>query len=278
MITKEYDDYSVLMSVYIKEKPDFLRLSIESMMSQTVPTNDFVLICDGPLTNELNQVIGELQEKYKKIINVVRFEENRGLGHALNVGVKTCKNDIIARMDSDDISRSYRCERELEVLCSNKDISIVGSNIEEFVDNPDIICSKRIVPENHEQIVTFSKMRNPFNHPSVMFRKEDVLKVGNYTDVRFMQDYYLWIDMLIAGFKGYNIQDSLVLMRAGNNLYKRRSGVLYIKIQINLFRKMLKAGYISNIQFFKFVLIRICSSLSPNWLRKFIFTNCLRSK
>lgn len=278
MITKEYDDYSVLMSVYIKEKPDFLRLSIESMMSQTVPTNDFVLICDGPLTNELNQVIGELQEKYKKIINVVRFEENRGLGHALNVGVKTCKNDIIARMDSDDISRSYRCERELEVLCSNKDISIVGSNIEEFVDNPDIICSKRIVPENYEQIVTFSKMRNPFNHPSVMFRKEDVLKVGNYTDVRFMQDYYLWIDMLIAGFKGYNIQDSLVLMRAGNNLYKRRSGVLYIKIQINLFRKMLKAGYISNIQFLKSVLIRIFSSLSPNWLRKFIFTNCLRSK
>lgn len=276
MVTNEYDSYSVLMSVYVKEKPEYLRASIESMMNQTVPTNDFVLVCDGPLNLELDAVIDEMQQKYGDVLHIVRFEKNGGLGHALQVGVKECRNDLIARMDSDDISRPYRCEKELQVLMEHPEISIVGGVIEEFSTTPDVIDAKRVVPETSEKIVEFSKNRNPFNHLSVMYRKKDVLKAGNYSDVRFMQDYYLWIDMLIAGMNGYNIQEPLVWMRADSNLFRRRSGKLYVEIQVNLFKKMRNAGYITYTEYLKSVVIRICSAYAPNWLRQFMFKKVLR--
>lgn len=269
-------DYSVLMSVYHKEKPDFLRQSMESIYNQTVPTNDFVLVCDGPLNDELDEIIEEMQKKYGDILHVVRLKKNNGLGYALQVGVKKCRNELIARMDSDDISRPYRCEKELEFLMEHSEISVVGSIIEEFSSTPNIINAKRLVPETSEEIIKFSKRRNPFNHPSVMYRKKDVLKAGNYSDVRYMQDYYLWIDMLTVGMKGYNIQEPLVWMRADNNLFKRRSGKLYVDIQINLFKKMLDAGYITYIEYLESVIIRVCSALAPNWLRKFMFKLVLR--
>ena len=246
------------------------------MMNQTMPTNDFVLVCDGPLTPELDATIAELQQKYGETIRTVRFEKNGGLGHALQVGVKECRNDLIARMDSDDISRPYRCEKELEVFATHPELSIVGSVIEEFSTTPEVIDAKRVVPETSDEIVAFSKKRNPFNHPSVMYRKKDVLKAGNYSDVRYMQDYYLWIDMLIAGMKGYNIQEPLVWMRADSNLFKRRSGKLYVEIQVNLLKKMYKAGYITYPQYLKFSAIRVCSASAPNWLRQFIFKKVLR--
>lgn len=276
MKKNDYENYSVLMSVYKKEKAEYLKTSIKSMMNQSVPTNDFVLICDGPLTQELNEVINDAQRQYGEKIRVVRFEKNGGLGHALQVGVKECKNAIIARMDSDDISNPYRCEKELEVLMNHPEISIVGSVIEEFSTTPDIVDAKRAVPETNDEIISFSKTRNPFNHPSVMYRKEAVLKAGNYSNVRYMQDYYLWIDMLIAGMKGYNIQESLVWMRADSNLFKRRSGKIYVQIQIELFKKMYDAGYITKVEYLKSVFIRVCSALAPNKIRQFMFKKILR--
>lgn len=269
-------NYSVLMSVYHREKPEYLKLSIESMYGQTVPTNDFVLVCDGPLTEELDIVISNYEEKYAESFHVVRLEKNGGLGHALQVGVGECKNDIIARMDSDDISRSERCEKELEVLENNPDISIVGTVIEEFSHSPEEVNAQRIVPETHEEIVQFAKKRNPFNHPSVMYRKRAVLEAGNYSDVRFMQDYYLWVDMLIKGYKGYNIQEPLVWMRADSNLFKRRSGKLYVQLQVNLFKKMREAGLISYAEYLMSCGIRVCSAMAPNWLRQFMFKKMLR--
>lgn len=276
MKKNDYENYSVLMSVYKKEKAEYLKTSIKSMMDQSVPTNDFVLICDGPLTPELNEVINDAQRQYGEKIRVVRFEKNGGLGHALQVGVKECKNSIIARMDSDDISKPYRCEKELEVLMNHPEISIVGSVIEEFSTTPDIVDAKRVVPETNDEIISFSKTRNPFNHPSVMYRKEAVLRAGNYSNVRYMQDYYLWIDMLIAGMKGYNIQESLVWMRADSKLFKRRSGKIYVQIQIELFKKMYDAGYITKVEYLKSVFIRVCSALAPNKLRQFMFKKILR--
>ena len=276
MAENKYQNYSVLMSVYFKERPEFLKTSIESMMNQTILTDDFVLMCDGPLTPELDAVINEMQTKYGNVLHVIRFKTNGGLGHALQVGVRSCKNELIARMDSDDISRPHRCEKELKILMTHPEISIVGSVIEEFSTTPDVIDAKRVVPETNESIVAFSKKRNPFNHPSVMYRKRDVLKAGNYTTVRYMQDYYLWIDMLIAGMKGYNIQEPLVLMRADSNLFRRRSGRLYVEIQINLFKKMRDVGFITYPQYLKSTAIRICSASAPNWMRQFMFKKILR--
>ena len=278
----ELPDYSVLMSVYENEKADYLRVAMNSMWNQTVPTNDLVLICDGPLTPELETVIEEMAAIHSDTLHVIRFEKNGGLGHALRVGVKECKNDIIARMDSDDISRPERCEKELFILSAHPEISIVGSVIEEFTEIepgssvPTAINAKRVVPEKPEDIITFAKKRSPFNHPSVMYRRQAVLNAGNYQDVRYMQDYYLWAHMLIAGAKGYNIQEPLVWMRADSNLFKRRSGKLYRDIQLDLFKFMRDQGFISSSQYIKSCILRVGSSMAPNWLREFMFKKLLR--
>lgn len=268
--------YSVLMSVYKNEEPEFLRISMESMFNQTIKTDDFVLICDGELTTELENIINKMESKYPKLLRVVRFNENKGLGKALQYGVKICKNNYIARMDSDDISLPNRCELQLEYLNLHKDISIVGSNVEEFIGSIENTVSNRVVPETNEEIIKFTKRRSPFNHPSVMYRKYDVIKSGNYSDVRNIQDYYLWVDMITSGCKGYNIQKNLVKMRTGEGLYKRRSGAKYLKIQLNLFNKMRKKNFISIIDYIISCSIRIISSLSPNWLRKIVYQKMLR--
>lgn len=276
MEAKKYENYSVLMSVYKKEKPEYLKMSMNSMWDQTVPTNDFVLMCDGPLTPELDDVIAEMKKAHGSALNIYRFKENGGLGRSLRVGVKKCKNDLIARMDSDDISRPYRCEKELAVFNSHPDVSVVGGIIEEFSTTPDHIDAIRAVPETNEEIIKFAKVRNPFNHPSAMYKRADVLKAGNYPKTRYIQDYYLWVDMLIAGMKGYNIQEPLVWMRADQNLFKRRGGKLYVQIQVNLFKKMRDAGFITEWQYLKSATIRVLSASSPVWLRRFVFEKVLR--
>lgn len=277
-------NYSVLMSVYKSEKAEYLRVAMNSMWNQTVPTNDFVLMCDGPLTEELDAVIEEMTIQHSDMLHVIRFEKNGGLGHALQIGVMECKNELIARMDSDDISRPERCEKELLIFSAHPEISICGSIIEEFTEidpgshTPTFINARRVVPETAEEIKEFCKQRNPFNHPSVMFKKADVLAAGNYQDVRYLQDYYLWTHMLIAGFKGYNIQEPLVWMRADSNLFKRRSGKLYRDIQLNLFKYMKDQGFISMRQYVKSCILRVGSSMAPNWLRQLIFQKVLRKR
>lgn len=269
--------YSVLMSVYNKENEEYLNKSMESMFNQTIKTDDFVLICDGPLTDKLDEVISNYKEKYPDVLNVVRLKESVKLGKALQIGVSYCKNDIIARMDSDDISRKDRCEKELEIL-RNNDISIVGTNIKEFSEDDKNIATYRIVPEKNEEIKKFSKKRNPFNHSTVMFRKKDVLDSENYRDLPYLQDYYLWIDMLSKGKKGYNIQEPLLKMRVSNEFYKRRSGKEYYKIQKDLFKYMKEIKYISNLQYINSIIIRYIFSIMPNNIRKTMFKVILRNR
>ena len=277
-----FNDYSVLMSVYRKEKAEYLRVAMNSMWNQTVPTNDFVLMCDGSLTPELDSVIDEMIAEHPDTLRVIRFPENHGLGYTLQIGVKECRNDIIARMDSDDISRPERCEKELAVLSAHPEISIVGSFIEEFIDIepdsyvPSSIKTRRIVPEKTDDIFTFAKRRNPFNHPSVMYRKADVIAAGNYQDMLYIEDYYLWIRMLLSGLNGYNIQESLVYVRTDNNTFRRRSGRKYRDIQLRLFKYMKDRGFISYSQYIRQCILRSGSSVAPNWLRMFMFKKFLR--
>ena len=274
--SKRTATYSVLMSVYIKEKKEYLEQAIRSIMTQTIPPDDFVIVCDGPLSPELDAIITELYNQNPDVVQILRLGKNQGLGNALNAGIKLCRNELIARMDSDDISRPYRCEKELEIFAQHPEISIVGSVIEEFSTSPDQVEAMRIVPEKNKDIIRFAKMRCPFNHPSVMFKKSDVVKAGNYATTRYVQDYYLWIRMLIAGYQGYNIQEPLVWMRVTDNLFKRRSGKLYLEIQINLFKYMMDNHFISYTQYLKAIAIRSCSSVAPNWIRKFAFRKMLR--
>lgn len=268
--------YSVLMSVYWKEKAEYLKKAIESIENQTVKTNDFVLVCDGELTEELNTVIKEKEKAMGSILNVIRLPENLGLGHALNIGISYCKNELIARMDSDDIAFNNRCEKQLEVFLEKTNVSICSGTVEEFSEDINVVDARRILPEMQKDILEFAKKRNPFNHPCVMYKKSAVEAAGSYQDFYLLEDYYLWIRMLMLGYEGYNIQIPILHMRAGSEMYKRRAGIKYAKSQMKLFSYMKNNNFISNSQFLKSSVLRCSSALSPNCLRKFVFENILR--
>lgn len=272
------NNYSVLMSVYYKENAQYLRRAMDSMWEQTIPTDDFVLVCDGPLTPELDRVIVEMEQQHGDILRVVRLEKNVGLGNALNAGIKKCKNELVARMDSDDISRPDRCEKQLAVFCEKAEVCVVSGVVEEFTASPDKINARRVLPEMQDQILSFARKRNPFNHPCVMYKKSAVEASGGYRDIYLLEDYYLWIRMLQKGFVGYNLQEPLLWMRAGSDMYKRRSGWRYAKSQKALCKYMKDSGFISEVQYIKSCMIRSGSSLAPNWLRKFMFEKVLRKK
>lgn len=271
-----YTNYSVLMSVYYKEKPDFLRQSMESILKQTVKTDDFVLVCDGPLNEGLDAVIAEMQSNFGEVLNVVRLEKNGGLGNALNEGMKHCKNELVARMDSDDISYPDRCEKQLALFNSRLEVSICSGIVEEFSELPEIVDARRVPPEHHEEILEFAKSRNPFNHPCVMYKRAAVEAVGSYQDFYLLEDYYLWIRMLLAGYEGYNIQEPLLHMRAGSEMYRRRAGWRYIKSQFKLFAFLYQCKYIGLLQCIKCCVIRLLSTIVPNTMREYIYNLFLR--
>lgn len=272
----KYRGYSVLMSVYHKEKPEYLKQAIESIQAQTFPTDDFVLVCDGPLNEGLDAVIAAKQQEMGDTLNVVRLAKNCGLGNALNEGIKHCKNELVARMDSDDIAYSNRCEKQINVFNTHPEVSICSGVVEEFTTDPAAVDTRRVLPETNAEIVEFAKKRNPFNHPCVMYKKTAVEAVGSYQDFYLLEDYYLWLRMLMAGYQGYNIQESLLHMRAGSDMYLRRAGWEYAKTQAKLFEYMKEQGFIGNGQYIKSCVTRSGSALAPNWLRKFMFEKVLR--
>lgn len=270
-----YPRYSVLMSVYYKEKPENLKAAMESVWSQTVPPTEFILVCDGPLGEGLDSIIKEMEETHS-VLRVVRFSKNGGLGNALNVGLKQCTNELVARMDSDDISRPDRCEKQIRIFEEHPELSIISGTVEEFSKSIDVIEARRELPESSEEIIKFSKKRNPFNHPCVMYKKSAVEAAGGYQDFYLLEDYYLWIRMLQNGAKGYNIREPLLWMRAGAAMYKRRSGWKYAKSQRNLFRYMRKQGYIGWRRYLLSATERTIVSIIPGGMREALFKKAVR--
>lgn len=276
MSVVEYRGYSVLMSVYHKEKPEYLKQAIESIQAQTYPTDDFVLVCDGPLNSELDAVITTKQQEMNGVLKVYRLDKNEGLGNALNAGINHCKNELVARMDSDDVAYPDRCEKQIDVFNTHPEVSICSGIVEEFTTDPEVVDARRVLPETNAKIMEFAKKRNPFNHPCVMYKKSAVEAVGSYKDFYLLEDYYLWLRMLMAGYQGYNIQEPLLHMRAGSDMYMRRAGWKYARTQARLFKFMKDSGFIGNGQYIKSCVIRSGSALAPNWLRKFMFEKVLR--
>ena len=272
----DYKGYSVLMSVYHKEKPEYLKQAIASIHAQTLPTDDFVLVCDGLWNDALDKVIAEKQQEMGMTLNVVRLAKNAGLGSALNEGIKHCKNELVARMDSDDIAYPNRCEKQMAVFNAHPEVSICSGIVEEFTTDPNTVDAKRVPPETNAEIVEFAKKRNPFNHPCVMYKKSAVEAVGSYQDFYLLEDYYLWLRMLMAGSQGYNIQEPLLHMRAGSDMYLRRAGWKYAKTLAGVFIFMKDLGFIGRGQYINSCVIRSGSALAPNWLRKFMFEKVLR--
>lgn len=268
-----YDNYSVLMSVYFKEKPEYLRESMESILRQTVKTNDFVLVCDGPLNDGLDAVIREMQEKFENALRVVRIEKNSGLGNALNVGLRYCENKLVARMDSDDISLPERCEKQLKAFAADSELSICSGKIEEFEGSTENIFGKRELPLKHEEITAFSKKRNPFNHPAVMFKKAAVLSAGSYSEkFPLFEDYYLWVRMLQNGERAINLRTTLVLMRTPRDMYLRRGGRKYARDMLRFHRWMLNEGWSSAKNYIFGALPHAVVCILPNIFRKLVYS------
>lgn len=270
------ENYSVLMSVYYKEKPEYLKEALQSMMNQTVRTNDFVLVCDGPLTPELDAVVMEFSEKIPGIFQIIRLPQNQGLGNALNIGLQNCQNELVARMDSDDISLPNRCELQLELFKKNPSLALTSGTIAEFNDKPEQFVSVRKLPLEDEDIRKFAKHRNPMNHVAVMFRKSAVMNAGNYQDMPLAEDYYLWVRMLCKGYQAQNTNELLVYVRIGNGMYSRRGGLAYAKKIYRLQKKFLEADFISLSDFIQNCIVRVGTSILPTCVRKLIYQKKLR--
>lgn len=276
MVTDSEKTYSVLMAVYGKEKPEFFRQSIESMLAQTLPFSDFVLVCDGALTHELNEVISWAQEEMGEKLQIIRLKENKGLGKALRTGVPRCRCSVIARMDSDDISRPDRCERQFRII-ERDGYDLVSGTLQEFVREPGDMDRLRVLPRTSEEILQYAKKRNPFNHPCVMFRKESVLRVGSYQDFPGFEDYYLWIRMLRKGCKGYNVQEVILDMRTGNGMYDRRGGRDYLYWVLRFQRYLYCKNFITKKEYIQNCLVRTTVGAIPGGAREKFYHVFLRN-
>ncbi|QMS84535.1 glycosyltransferase [Candidatus Xianfuyuplasma coldseepsis] len=268
-------NFSVLMSVYTKENPEYLKKSIESILNQTIKPSQIVIIKDGPLKEELNQVIDEYV--YLPQLVVHQLEQNVGLGVALNVGLNLCSNEIVARMDSDDESLKNRFEMQLAYLENDKDCRICGTNvIEEYIDY-DISNRIKKVPKKHEDILKYIKYRNPINHPTVMFYKSDVIEVGSYLKYPFFEDYFLWARMMVANFKFHNIQTPLVKMRVSLYSYSRRGGYKYFIQSVKLNKYMLNNKLLNLFSFLISLFISLVTRVVfTSRIRRMIYIKALR--
>lgn len=270
--------FSVLMSVYKNDKPEWFEEAVESVINQTYKPDEIVLIRDGDVPVELDNKINELTEKHP-LIKLHINEVNLGLGLTLQKGVNLCKHDLIARMDSDDISLNDRFETQIRFLQENPECDIVGGLIEEFDSATLKATSRRIVPTSHSDILKVSKTKTPMNHVTVMFRKDKVLESGNYQDLRYVEDYYLWVRMLKNNCRFANINKILVNVRIDYNTFMRKKGFKYYKAQKKLMKYMRKNKMIGFWRYAKNNIIRFVSSvLLPNKIRRFLFMKYMRNK
>lgn len=270
-------NFSVLLSLYKKENPFYLRQSLDSLFSQTLLPNEIILVKDGPLTEELEQVVSDYTAKYP-ILKVIPLVQNQGLGIALNEGLKHCAYDLVARMDTDDISKPNRFEKQIAVFQKCPDLDLVGSWIDEFENTPQEVISIRKVPQFHKDILRYCKMRSPINHVSVMFKKNAVISVGSYMHFPLLEDYYLWVRMLMNGAKFYNIQESLVYVRNSPDMFKRRGGWKYACDEVRFQKVMHQLGMISYWRLVANVMIRFPVRVMPNKPRELIYKWLLRKK
>lgn len=278
-VTEEQNSiqYSVLMSVYNKENPLWLKESIESIFQQTVLTDDFVLVEDGPISSELETVIDKYAVKYPDILKVVKIDRNVGLGLALAKGLVVCKNELIVRMDSDDISAANRCECLLNKYMEDPDIDIIGSLGVEFETTIASELAIHRVPEHSSDIYKMIKRRSAFIHASVMYKKSSVLAAGNYRDLYLQEDYDLFIRMIVGNKnRGYNIPQKLYYIRVGDALFKRRGGITFMRSVIKTKYQFLKAGYINKTDFVISAGSQAIVCLMPNKIRKWIYHTFLR--
>lgn len=277
--------FSVLMSVYKKEKPEYLREALESVINQTLPPDEIVLVEDGPLTPELDAVLDEIASKliqkqsYKDTklqLRVVKLEQNQQLGRALAEGLKHCTNELVARMDTDDIAVSDRFEVQHRYMAEHPEIAVSGGLMEEFDPADESYRKVKNMPTSKENIKSYSRYRNPVNHMTVMFRKAKVEEAGGYRHFPFLEDYDLWTRMQAKGCEFANIDKVFVRARTERDIYKRRGGRKYCRQYLELRKQQRQLGLLNIKEYTVAIVLTIGMTLQPSWLRKLVYQRALR--
>ncbi len=261
------------MSVYAGEKPDSFRAALESLLPQRAGIDEFIIVRDGPIGSNLEVVI----EEYASLLDIRQIElpENVGLASALTVGLKTATQPWIMRFDSDDVCCSNRVARQ-RALISSGEFDLIGGQIGEFISDHNVISRTRQVPELHSEIVRFARSRNPFNHMTVCFKRDLALRCGGYPNIRFMEDYALWVLMILAGARTFNDREILVKARVGNGMVRRRGGFSYVRSEVKLQSFMIEQRFKSRGAAVLDGLVRSLVFLSPITVRGWVYSLVLR--
>ena len=269
--------FSVILPVYKNDSAEFFNLAIGSLYTQTLKADEIVIIKDGPLTKELDQVLKVWKGKMPEI-NVLPLEKNMGLSYALNAGIKEAKYEWLARMDSDDICRSNRFEKQLSLIESKPEIDILGSWIAEFDNDPNETKSVRKLPKTNAEIYKYAQWRCPFNHMTVMYKKSVIQAVGMYKTFEedntagFGEDYELWARFLVGGYTAANIQEVLVDARTDQDFFaKRRRGLNYFRSEVKELNDLYKLGLINPFQYVIHFGMKAVVRFSPPFVVKFIY-------
>ncbi len=266
--------FSVLMSVYWRDSPEFLALALQSLHSQSWLADEIVLVKDGPLSDALEAVIAEYVSQLPLVC--LSLPENQGLGVALKLGLEKCRFDLVARMDADDISVPHRFERQMNFMQAHPQVDILGSSIAEFNSDPDQCETERRLPVEHEQLYAFAKWRSPMNHMTVMYRKSAVLSAGSYASITGLEDYDLWVRMLLSGARFHNLDEVLVFARKGNGMQARRGGLGYARCELALLSSFRRQGFLTFSQMCVRGIVRILPRLMPATWRTVLYERFLR--
>ena len=234
--------FSVILPIYKKTNYKIFIKSFESILSQSLSPNELLVIYDGPVNGNIKKLVDSKKKTYK-FIKILNFPSNNGLGKVLKIAVCKSSYNYIMRCDSDDISLKNRFKDQIAFLKKNNKIDVLGSNIMEIYEKKYFSIKK--LPEKSKDLKKFSLFRNPINHSSVIFKKNKIINSGNYLDMPFFEDYYLWLRVLKSGGKFHNIQKNLVLMGVDDNYYDRRSGLKYFINYVNFLNKIRKDKIIS---------------------------------
>lgn len=275
----KHEPFSVAISVYKSDNPMCFDRALSSITDlQTIKPDEVVLVVDGPVSNDIDLVIKKYEDKYS-FFNVIRLEKNGGLGNALKIAVENAKYNLIARMDSDDVSVNTRFEEQLSFFVNNPDIDIVGGDITEFIDKESNVVGKRSVPKSNLEIREYMKTRCAMNHVSVMYKKASVMDAGGYQDWFWNEDYYLWIRMWLNGAKFANTGTVLVNVRVGEEMYQRRGGAKYFNSEKGLQDYMLQHNMINYKTYLNNVGKRfVVQKLLSNKIRGWVFRTFARKK
>ena len=269
------EKYSVLMTVYKDDNPEYFSVALDSMVKQTYPADEIVLVKDGPIGEELQKVIDEQIKKGAPIVQV-QLPNNVGLGEALNEGIRVVKNELIVRMDSDDYSLPTRCEKQIRQFEEKKELDIVGCPVKEFIGSIGNVVGERKVPLTNQEIYQFAKTRDPFNHPAVVYRKSFLEKVGGYSNYRKNQDTDLWVKMLTNQAVGMNLPEALLYFRFDENTYAKRKSWLNTKTLIQIRHKAWKLGFNTFGEFLGVMVLQVGLFILPAGFQRLIYKRVLR--